>query len=705
MVAIKELTETLNGLGINGTFYIGYPILAAADESIAVDALLVADGAGLVIFHIPHAEEVDLRTSGDIENLRNTQDNLFVALENSLGRHPNLRKRRRLAVAVNVVSYFPDLEGAPDEDDLLIAEKGTLQDVLLSKCKRTEAEYLPALYAAIQGISAIKPAKKRANVKDTRSKGAILQKIEKEIANLDRWQKQAAIETPDGPQRIRGLAGSGKTVVLALKAACLHCLHPEWNIAVTFHTRSLYRQFRELIRRFTFEQSNDEPDWDKLRILHAWGSPSQSGLYAEIASRIDFPVRNYLYGKTKYGMEKAFEGVCGELLQAVRSRRDMPHLYDAVLIDEAQDLPALFFKMVYKFLGPEKRVVWAYDELQNFSTCSGVPQAEFLFGENESGQPKVTLTNPKDDAHQDISLPVCYRNTPWALTLAHALGFGVYRKEGFVQFFDDDAAWSEIGYELTRGQFQPNTPVSIRRKTDSYPDCFEKLLAPEDAVSCHCFDNFEQEEVNWIADQVLKNLQEDELEPDDILIVLPDAWTAKSKAGQISQALGLRAIPAHIAGVMSSVDEMFVSGSVSLAHISRAKGNEAPMVYVANSDYCASGPELIKLRNSLFTAITRSRAWVRISGCGAEMDKIKEEFDVLAAHKFSLDFTLPDEKERERLRIINRDRIPAEKAKIKQVEDGLKKVLELVKRYEIDSGSISPELRKEYDRIMREEAI
>ncbi len=29
-----------------------------------------------------------------------------------------------------------------------------------------------------------------------------MKRIEQEIANLDKWQKQAAIESPDGPQRI-----------------------------------------------------------------------------------------------------------------------------------------------------------------------------------------------------------------------------------------------------------------------------------------------------------------------------------------------------------------------------------------------------------------------------------------------------------------------------------------------------------------------
>lgn len=73
----------------------------------------------------------------------------------------------------------------------------------------------------------MKAAKRRTRVSQKDSHGAVIQQIEKEIANLDRWQKAAAIEMPDGPQRIRGLAGSGKTVVLALKAAYLHVQRPE----------------------------------------------------------------------------------------------------------------------------------------------------------------------------------------------------------------------------------------------------------------------------------------------------------------------------------------------------------------------------------------------------------------------------------------------------------------------------------------------
>ena len=62
--------------------------------------------------------------------------------------------------------------------------------------------------------------------------------------------RKAAFEIPEGPQRIRGLAGSGKTVVLALKAAYLHSQHPDWNIAVTFYTRSLSQQYKDMITNF-----------------------------------------------------------------------------------------------------------------------------------------------------------------------------------------------------------------------------------------------------------------------------------------------------------------------------------------------------------------------------------------------------------------------------------------------------------------------
>lgn len=35
-------------------------------------------------------------------------------------------------------------------------------------------------------------------------------------------------------QRIRGIAGSGKTVILCQKAALMHLKYPQWRIALVF---------------------------------------------------------------------------------------------------------------------------------------------------------------------------------------------------------------------------------------------------------------------------------------------------------------------------------------------------------------------------------------------------------------------------------------------------------------------------------------
>ena len=131
----------------------------------------------------------------------------------------------------------------------------------------------------IQSIGSMKKVLAREKATTEGSRGWILKELEKKVANLDKIQMSAAIEISDNVQRIRGLAGSGKTIVLALKAAYMHVTNPSLKIAVTFNTRSLKQQFHDLITRFVFEQSESEPNWDNLNIIHAWGNSSEEGIY------------------------------------------------------------------------------------------------------------------------------------------------------------------------------------------------------------------------------------------------------------------------------------------------------------------------------------------------------------------------------------------------------------------------------------------
>ncbi len=78
----------------------------------------------------------------------------------------------------------------------------------------------------------------------------------------------------DGPQRVRGLAGSGKTVVLAMKAALTHLRYPDAIILYTFYTKNLYQHIQRLITRFYRQFDDRDPNWSNLRIMHAWGGGS-----------------------------------------------------------------------------------------------------------------------------------------------------------------------------------------------------------------------------------------------------------------------------------------------------------------------------------------------------------------------------------------------------------------------------------------------
>ena len=425
----NDLRDLLLRLDLDGSLYIGYPVLATADEAVTVDALLVTIKYGLVAFLFDDHSS-DSKTSEEAWPLReDRQDQLFIAVENNLRRHETLRKGRTLGVDVQTIMVVTDGLVIPEA---LVGEYCQLKDIptTLSRFNSMDSRYLKPLQAALQRVSTIRPPKRRTGVSSSKSRGAVLKRIESEIANLDQWQKRAAIESPDGPQRIRGLAGSGKTVVLALKAAYLHAQHPEWIIAVTFSSRALYQQFEDLVRRFSFEHLNDEPNWQNLRIIHAWGGRGREGLYQQIAIHCGLTPRDFLYGKSKYGMDGAFEGVCSELWSAIAASSPEP-IYDAVLIDEAQDLPVPFFKIVHKMTRHPKRIIWAYDELQKLSE-SAIPTLEEQFGIDAQGEPIVRLTNSADAPDEDVVLPICYRNTPWALALAHGLGLGTARKEGLV---------------------------------------------------------------------------------------------------------------------------------------------------------------------------------------------------------------------------------------------------------------------------------
>jgi superfamily I DNA and RNA helicase len=689
--AAVHLSETLKDRLSQGTIYLGYPVLASADNRVEIDALLVSQEHGLVAFLLADSQP---ETPEDWQKYIDAQDRLYAVLESSLTRHDALRRGRRLALDIQTTTVFASPVGNPPFDtDGHYCDMNEVA-AWVSNLPSIDNQVERALHAALQRVTTIKPAKKRASVQLPTSRGAVMKVIERGIANLDRWQKSAAIETPEGPQRIRGLAGSGKTVVLALKAAYLHAQHPEWRVTVTYYTRALYQQIDDLVTRFSFEHSNDRPDPERLQIRHSWG------VYGKIAAALGTTPRDFNYARATYGMDNAFQGICQELL-SIAVQGDPQPIFDAVLIDEAQDLPPEFFQLIYLFTKEPKRIVWGFDELQKLSEAA-MPNTDELFGTGPSGESLVSLVTHVNEPRRDIVLPVCYRNTPWALATAHALGIGVYREGGLLQHPDDPQLWAEIGYNIVHGALKLGSAVTLERSSSSYPGYFVDLLKPEDAVVFQSFSD-ELAQDAWIAKEIQKNLTTDELEHDDILIVLPDTYRAKSRAPRLMKTLKQHGVDSHLVGVSTSVDEVFIRGSVALAHIYRAKGNEAPMVYVVDAQHANNGFSAVTRRNTLFTAITRSRAWVRSTGWGKNMEAITAEVDEVRRRDFKLDFKIPTVSELATLRRIHKDRSGADEESLKKATEGLQTFVDAYDRQEIDFYDLPPALRTRLMDKLREE--
>ena len=226
-----------------------------------------------------------------------------------------------------------------------------------------------------------------------------------------------------------------------------------------------------------------------------------------------------------------------------------------------------------------------------------------------------------------------------------------------------------IRHEDSRGarlEHLENSAVTLCRTRETSPEFLEKHSSADDLIRFKSFAS-EVEQAEWLAKQIGRNLERDDLHHGDIMVINPDPLTTRKKVGVIRARLLDMGIQSHLAGVDTDPDVFFEPDvpSVTFTGIHRAKGNEAAMIYIINADDCQADTfDLARIRNRLFTAITRSKAWVRVLGVGRRMQELTREFQELKARGFALSFRYPSAEERARLRVIHRDMTRAERRRV-----------------------------------------
>ncbi|MBG9456030.1 hypothetical protein ABE61_18770 [Lysinibacillus sphaericus] len=459
---------------------------------------------------------------------------------------------------------------------------------------------------------------------------------------FDEDQLDASMTITEGAQRIRGLAGSGKTVILSIKAARLHRKNRKQKIAYVFSTHSLYKQVTELVNKYYGKLTGERLDPDYLEIIHAWGGKTTGpGFYYNIC--LSNGITPLTVWDLKFEKEK-FDEACKRLL-----RFNLKEEYDHVLIDEAQDLPLSFFKLVEKVTKKPKNIIWAYDDLQTTNEVK-IPNAQELFGQNGDGTDKVELNK-----ENDYILKKSYRNHKDVLLTALAFGFGLYAEDGIVQMIKEEKTWNALGFKV-QGDLNYEKRVKIIRPIENSPNNPVKEYSKYPILNVNTFNSY-QEEIETVAAKIKELIEVEKVRPEDIMVV--DIYNyAKARLSDLQGILYRNEILSTIPGIVDGARDFFKEESVTLTTVRRAKGNEVPVVFVIGCEKALNEKNLYEkriLRNMLFISITRSKGWIFISsnketGVDFSIEFNKMYNDILRGE---FNFIFPDRKQFDDIKELN----------------------------------------------------
>lgn len=675
-----DYLESLEGqIGQGAVIYYDYPLFRDADDVLYRSRVLMASQSrGVQVFAVPDLVERELSEQA-VAHLDQDLSQLISIIYGKLIKSRLLRKSvRQLRPEVQGFIILTDIEN-PEAlntgqlENPVITSLGTIRDSLFhNNSEVLTAEAWEELRSILEGAKGLlRPKERNLTARAPESKPVLLAKLENEIANFDANQRRAAISIVEGPQRIRGLAGSGKTIVLAMKAAHLHLNDPQATILFTFYTKSLYAFLKRLVTRF-YRQFNDrDPDWTRIQILHAWGGKSVEGVYYNAS--IDAGEAPLTFQQASALGANAFDQACKALLT---TGKVLPK-YDYVLMDEAQDFPPAFFRLCFEVTkGGEydRNIVWAYDELQNIiSVRMKTPQE--TFGVDANGVPLIDLDRATESSpygSHDIVLHKCYRNPREVLVTAHAIGFGIY-SDVMVQMLENKEHWEDVGYIVEEGDCKPGQKTVILRPAENSPLSISSLQTPKQIISWHVAEDFAAE-IDWAA-RCITELIGEGLRADDIMVIALDDRAARSYFRSLSDSLTLHGIRVNdVLADPYNPPAFTIDDHVTLTTVYRAKGNEAAVVIAIGIEAIYPARKLQRGRNKIFTAFTRAKAWLRVSGIGEEAGFFFRELDTALKNFPRLKFKYPDP---EKIVTLQRD-LSDRASRLKKLQDELSEQMELL---------------------------
>lgn len=197
--------------------YFDFPLYKDDDDQLVISPLmLVSRLYGVIIFYLSTSNDRDASSKILIEE--ENLDNIYGQIFSRLVKQKNLRKTKKtLKISVESCIYAPHLTQAPNVkiDSEIITSKAALEKFITDLEDIVEDSVYSESASTIEGGKGLIRQKTRdIDGFSAKSKVAIVSQLESAISRFDAEQLSSCVNEVDGIERIRGLAGSGKTVVL-----------------------------------------------------------------------------------------------------------------------------------------------------------------------------------------------------------------------------------------------------------------------------------------------------------------------------------------------------------------------------------------------------------------------------------------------------------------------------------------------------------
>jgi AAA domain len=487
------------------------------------------------------------------------------------------------------VLFAEDLNSSELGGLLRRAGVGRLADCGLSECP---PQQLQSVVAAFGDSEVLRPAPRPGPRPLAGSRGERLEEALAEYRVLTEQQQRLTLQCwNDGPRLVRGVAGSGKTVVLAVQVARMieqlqnktrDLFNPKAIIppilAVCFN-RTLVPFIRQRIEVAYRQRTGEEVPEKSVVVTHF-----NKLLYH--LSRQGF-FRYWRVEEMPDSEQRAARYLSDlEALTGFQAERLSSGLYYSIFVDEGQDFHEHDYRLLLQLCARTPR---------------GLPRALVFYddAQNLYGRRRPTWADLGLDVRggRSVVMDESFRNPRQVIESALNVLLGTHAT--------DPASVKTCGF-ADIATLRDKNLISLKGRHIRV----HFSARESDPVILSLCDGKKAEEA-LLASRCESLMRLDGLLPQDILVLT----FRKARARQLANAIATRIAPNLVRCAFNERDSPAVQPNrLTVSTIASAKGYDAPYVLLASLD---DFPDDVEGRASLYVGCTRAREWLEVSGSSA----------------------------------------------------------------------------------------